>query len=91
MRVQLVSVLYRVVGVKWMLTISFRMRPGNTEWQYKTVVSHKPPEEWLADRMELVELGEVPRLDVNILYAREIGDEAADLLDKRLNARAQGD
>ena len=34
----------------------YRWRPGNTEWQYKTVVSKKPPERWLVDRLEAIDL-----------------------------------
>ena len=67
-----------------MLTIAYRGRPANTEWQYKTVVSKKPPERWLADRLEAVELGKHPHLDVNILYAREISQEDAETLEKAL-------
>ncbi len=67
-----------------MLTIAFRWRPGNTEWQYKTVISKKPPERWLADRLEAIDLGEHPRLDVNILHAREITQEDAETLEKAL-------
>lgn len=67
-----------------MLTIAVRWRPGNTEWQYKTVISKKPPEHWLADRLDIVELGEHPRMDVNILYAREISQDDADRLESLL-------
>ena len=67
-----------------MLTIAFRWRPGNTEWQYKTVITKKPPERWLADRLEAVDLGEHPKMDVNILYAREIALETAQVLEKAL-------
>ncbi len=67
-----------------MLTIAFRWRPGNTEWQYKTVISRKPPERWLAERLEAIDLGEHRRLDVNILYAREIDEEAASALQEAL-------
>lgn len=63
-----------------MLTIAYRWKPGNTEWQYKTVISKKPPERWLADRLEAVEIGEHARLDVNIIYAREITVEDAQKL-----------
>lgn len=66
-----------------MLTIAYRWRPGNTEWQYKTVISKKPPERWLADRLEAI-LGSHPRLDVNILYAREITQEDAETLENAL-------
>ncbi len=67
-----------------MLTIVYRWRPGNTEWQYKTVISKKPPERWLADHLEAIDLGAHPRLDVNILYAREITQEDAETLEKGL-------
>jgi len=67
-----------------MLTIAYRWRRGNTEWQYKTVLSRKPPERWLADRLEAIDLGEHPRLDVNILYVREITQEDAEALEKAL-------
>ncbi|GMR22445.1 MAG: hypothetical protein BMS9Abin37_0796 [Acidobacteriota bacterium] len=67
-----------------MLTIVYRGRPGNTEWQYKTVISKKPPERWLADRLEAIDLGKHPRLDVNILFAREISQEEAEALEKAL-------
>ena len=70
-----------------MLTIAFRWRPGNTEWQYKTVISKKPPERWLVERLEAIELGEHPRLDVNVLFAREITVEAAEALEKALEDR----
>jgi len=70
-----------------MLTIAFRWRPGNTEWQYKTVISKKPPERWLVDRLERVPLGEHARLDVNILYAREITTEDAEALENTLTER----
>ena len=46
-----------------MLTIAFRWRPTNTEWQYKTVITKKPPERWLADRLEAVKIGDVAQLD----------------------------
>ncbi len=71
-------------NVRWMLTIAFRWRPGNTEWQYKTVISKKPPERWLVDHLEAIDLGEHRRLDVNILYAREITQEDAEGLEKAL-------
>ncbi len=67
-----------------MLTIVYRWRPGNTEWQYKTVISKKPPERWLVDRLEAIDLGKRPRLDVNILFAREISQEDAEALEKAL-------
>lgn len=67
-----------------MLTIGYRWRPGNTEWQYKTVVTKKPPELWLTDRLEAVELGEHPKMEVNVLYAREISLESAEALEKAL-------
>lgn len=63
-----------------MLTIVYRSRPGNSEWQYKTVVANKPPERWLADRLSRPELGEHQKLEVNILYAREIDEDAAETL-----------
>ena len=64
-----------------MLTIVFRWRPTNVEWQYKTVITKKPPERWLADRLEAVEIGDVSKLEACILYAREISDEDAEALD----------
>jgi hypothetical protein len=67
-----------------MLTIAYRSRPGNTEWQYKTVIARKPPERWLADRLTPPELGEHSKLDINILFAREITEEAAKALQKSL-------
>ena len=70
-----------------MLTIAYRWRPANTEWQYKTVITQKPPERWLIDRLEAVDLGEHPRLDVNILFAREISSEAAETLERALEDR----
>ena len=73
--------------MKWMLTIAFRQRPGNTEWQYKTVVTKKSPEAWLSDRLEAVEIGQHARLDVNILYAREITEEDAERLSTGLENR----
>ena len=70
--------------MRWMLTIAFRWLPGNTEWQYKTVLSNKPPERWLADRLETVELGQHARLDCNIIYAREIARVDAEALERAL-------
>ena len=70
-----------------MMTIAHRSKPGNTEWQYKTIVSRKPPEEWLAARLERVEHGQHARLDINVLFAREISDEDADKLTAALESR----
>lgn len=70
--------------MRWLLTIAYRWRPGNTEWQYKTVVARTPPERWLADRLVRPELGEYQKLDLNILYAREIDDSDAETLDRAL-------
>ena len=67
--------------MKWMLTIVFRWRPTNTEWQYKTVITKKPPERWLADRLEAVKIGDVAKMEASILYAREITEEDAEGLD----------
>lgn len=63
-----------------MLTIAFRWRPTNTEWQYKTVITKKPPERWLADRLEAVEIGDVAKLEASILFAREIAEDDAEAL-----------
>ncbi len=60
-----------------MLTIVFRWRPTNTEWQYKTVITKKPPERWL----EAVKIGDVAQLEASVLYAREISEEDAEALD----------
>ena len=76
-----------MAAVRWMLTIAFRVRPGNIEWNYKTVVSRRPPEKWLTDRLGPLEMGDVPRLEVNILYAREIDEDAAQALAARLEER----
>jgi hypothetical protein len=67
-----------------MLTIAYRSRPGNSEWQYKTVIARNPPERWLAHRLTRPELGDHQKLDVNILYAREIADESAEALEQAL-------
>ena len=69
-----------------MLTVAFRYRPGNTEWQYKTVISTKSPERWLADRLESLEVGTTAKLDACVLYAREITDEDAASLERVLEA-----
>ena len=69
----------------WMLTIAHRSLPGNAEWQYKTVISKRPPEQWLVERLDGVGLGDVPRLDVVVLYAREISNEDASRLAQVLN------
>jgi len=68
-----------------MLTIAFRSLPGNAEWQYKTVVTRRPPERWLAERLETVELGEAARLEACVLYAREITEEDAARLEEALD------
>lgn len=73
--------------VKWMLTIAYRSRPANSEWQYKTVIARNPPEIWLADRLARPEHGEHPILEANVLYAREITDEAAAVLERVLHDR----
>lgn len=75
---------YSIRTVRWLLTIAYRWRPGNTEWQYKTVVARKPPEQWLADRLGRPEVGEHQKLDVNILYARQIEETDAEALEKAL-------
>ena len=75
------------MAVKWMLTITFRSRPGNSEWQFKTIISHKPPEQWLTERLDAVEIGDIPKLEVNILYAREITEDTATELAVRLQER----
>ena len=73
--------------MSWLLTIVHRSRPGNTEWQYKTVVSRLPPELWLADRLEAVEMGETPRVEINIVHAREISEQDALVLTRVLESR----
>lgn len=70
-----------------MLTIAYRSRPGTSEYQYKTVITRKPPELWLADRLGPTELGALEKLEVNILYAREITDDAAEDLGRALEDR----
>ncbi len=67
-----------------MLTIAFRSRPGNTEWQYKTILTKKTPEAWLIDRLDPLDIGELRRVEINILYAREIGEDVASRLAERL-------
>ncbi len=71
--------------MRWFLTVAVRWRPASMEWEYKNVVSRKPPEEWLADRIEAVQLASYGRQEVCVLYAREISDETAEALQERLH------
>ena len=45
------------------------------------MITKKPPERWLADRLEAVKIGDVSKLEASILYAREITEEDAEALD----------
>lgn len=76
--------------VKWFLTVAVRWRPASMEWEYKNVVSRKPPEEWLADRIEAVHLASYGRQEVRVLFAREISEEAAAALEEALHRESQG-
>lgn len=75
--------------MKWFLTVAVRWRPASMEWEYKNVVSRKPPEEWLADRIEAVQLASYGRQEVCVLYAREISDEAAAVLEEAFHRQSQ--
>jgi hypothetical protein len=75
--------------MKWFLTVAVRWRPASMEWEYKNVVSKKPPEEWLADRIEAVHLASYGRQEVCVLYAREISDETATSLEDVLHKESQ--
>jgi hypothetical protein len=75
--------------MKWFLTVAVRWRPASMEWEYKNVVSRKPPEEWLVDRIEAVRLAPYGRQEACVLYAREISDEAAAVLEEALHKESQ--
>ncbi|HXV61083.1 MAG TPA: hypothetical protein VEK15_10345 [Vicinamibacteria bacterium] len=69
--------------MKWMVTVAFRWRPANMEWQYKTIITGYAPERWLAETLESARRGR-GKLEASILYAREIPDEIAEPLEKKL-------
>ncbi|HSF15894.1 MAG TPA: hypothetical protein VLK65_10120 [Vicinamibacteria bacterium] len=69
--------------MKWMLTVVFRWRPANMEWHYKTIITNNPPERWLFETLESARRGR-GKLDASVLYAREITDEIAESLEKKL-------
>ena len=69
--------------MKWMLTVAFRWRPASMEWQYKTIITSHAPERWLAETLESARRGR-GKLEASVLYAREITDEMAESLEKKL-------
>jgi hypothetical protein len=75
--------------MKWFLTVAVRWRPSSLEWEYKNVISRKPPEEWLADRIESVNLSTYGRQEACVLYAREISDEAAAVLEEAFHRESK--
>jgi hypothetical protein len=71
------------------MTVAVRWRPSSMEWEFRTVVSRKPPEEWLVERMEAAVLAPYGRQELRILFAREITDASAAVLEEALHRDSQ--